>query len=257
MDRVSGQDVMAGGAGQGRRAVAALDKARGDCGLVGSSRWRSPRRRLAIALVAGGLLVTACRPASSAPPPPTSVPPASSASIAVYAGYADTHHAVGPATPSPWQGSPNVVFVGQADSASGGWDASAVRIDNLSTRPLINVTVSVDMGSDHFALWGQNSIPAGGSLILTQTGFQNFDGSDFTNTAGCYGCDPTLCLTSISTIVPVVHVTIGTVTTDVPDNGRILNTGGVDSAGCPPTGQRNDEFESWQPIAPPLMVLVP
>ena len=102
-----------------------------------------------------------------------------------------------------WLTSPNVVFVAQPDSPSGGWDSSALRIENLSATPLTNVVVSVDIGSHHFALWGTNTIPVGSSLILAQTSFQNFDGSD-TSPAGCYGCDPMLCITSVSSTIPVV-----------------------------------------------------
>jgi PKD repeat protein len=167
--------------------------------------------------------------------------------IAVYAGYADTHHDPGPATPNPWQGSPGIVFVGQADSSTGGWDSSAVRIDNTSASAITNVAVTVTVGGNSFALWGSNTIPVGGSLILTQTAFENFDGSDL-NPAGCYGCDPTLCSTEISNVVPIVSVAIGGVTSTFADSGQVINTGGVDRAGCPPTSGRNDETEGWQQL---------
>jgi len=45
--------------------------------------------------------------------------------------------------------------------------------------------------------------------------------------------------------VPVVHVTVGGVTTNYPDRTQQINTGGVDRAGCPYTGTRNDESEQW------------
>ena len=49
--------------------------------------------------------------------------------LSVYAGYYDTHHPNNPQPkPSPWEGSANTQFVGIADSASGGWDSSAVRV---------------------------------------------------------------------------------------------------------------------------------
>jgi hypothetical protein len=169
----------------------------------------------------------------------------------VYAGYYDTHHTdITTTKPSPWMGAPSVVFVGQPDTPSGGWDSSGLRIENLGTTPLTNVVVTVDIGSNHFALWGTNTIPVGMSLILGQTSFQNFDGSD-TSPAGCYGCDPMLCVTSVSSTIPVVHVTIGGVTANFPDSNRILNTGGVDSAGCPDTGfvaVRREESEPWQAL---------
>jgi PKD repeat protein len=173
----------------------------------------------------------------------------SSPAISVFAGYYDTHHDshLQP-KPDPWQGSPNVVFVGTPDSKSGGWDTSGVRIDNLGSGPISGVGVTVDIGSNHYALWASQSIPAGQKLILVQTAFENFDGSD-TSPAGCYGCDPSLCITAVVKTVPVVHVTIGGTTTNYQDTGQILNTQGADKAGCPDTGgTRNDESEVWQQI---------
>jgi hypothetical protein len=78
---------------------------------------------------------------------------------------------------------------------------------------------------------------------------ENFDGSD-TNPAGCYSCDPNDCLTKVTSTVPVVHVTIGGTTTNYTDPGQILNTHGVDQAGCPYTGTRNDESSDWVRILP-------
>ncbi len=168
-------------------------------------------------------------------------------SVAVFAGYYDTHHGSTQAKPNPWQGSSSVVFVGQPDGSSGRWDSSTVRVDHLTGATLTGVVVTVDVGSHHFALWGTNTIPAGASLILTQMGNATFDGSDL-NPAGCFGCDPSLCKTAVSSTQPVVHVTVNGRTTDIVDSGQILNTHGVDSAGCPDTGTRNDESEAWQRI---------
>jgi len=105
------------------------------------------------------------------------------------------------------------------------------------------------MGSKSFALWGTNTIPAGKTLILAQTGFENFDGSD-TSPAGCYGCNPNLCLTAVSSTRPVVQVTFGGKTTSYVDEEQVLNTKGVDGAGCPYTGSRNDESHAWLRINP-------
>ena len=169
--------------------------------------------------------------------------------VVVYAGYYDTHHPGNPQPkPSPWQGSPGVVFVGQPDGSSGGWDSSAVRVDNVSGAPL-TVTVTVDVGSQHIALWGTNTIPAGGILVLTQMGLATFDGSDF-NPGGCFGCNAASCTPPLTTI-PVVHVAIGTTILNYNDTGQIINTHGVDSAGCPYTGNRNDESEPWTQLAGP------
>ena len=136
--------------------------------------------------------------------------------------------------------------MGTPDSGSGGWDSSGIRINNLSTGS-VTVTVTVDMGSSNFGLWGSRTIAAGGTLILGQTGYENFDGSD-TNPAGCYGCNSKLCTTAVQSTVPVVHVTMGGTTTNYYDTGQISNTHGVDMAGCPYTGTRNDESQTWTQI---------
>ncbi len=168
----------------------------------------------------------------------------SSSSIAVYAGYYDTHHSSNlRPRPSPWSGSSGVVFDGNPDTSSGGWDTSTIRVDNL-TGSTLSVVVTVDIGSNHFSLWGSNSIPAGGKLIVAQTSMENFDGSDL-NSAGCYSCSSSLCATAVSSTIPVVHVTAGGQTYNISDLGQILNTHGVDSAGCPYTGTRNDESQNW------------
>jgi len=162
-------------------------------------------------------------------------------------GYYDTHHAGYPQPkPSPWQGSAGVVFVGKDDDGKGNWDSAALRVDN-PTGSSISVTVTCDIGSNHYALWGARTIPAGGRLIMAQTAFQNFDGSD-TSPAGCYGCNPNLCLTKVVNTVGVVHVTIGSTTTNYYDNTQVLNTRGVDGAGCPYTNSRNDESQQWKQI---------
>ena len=177
-------------------------------------------------------------------------PPATGGgTFAVYAGYYDTHHPhVLQPKPNPWRTSSNVVFVGNPDKSGGDdWDSSALRVENLSGTTLSNVVVTADIGSNHYALWGTHSIPPGYSLIMTQTAFDNFDGSD-RNTAGCYSCNPKLCLTSVSSVIPVIKVTVNGVTTVYNDTKQLLNTGGVDRAGCPYTGTRNDESENWQQV---------
>jgi hypothetical protein len=170
----------------------------------------------------------------------------------VYAGYYDTHHLARPKPkPDPWQGAPNVIFAAQPDDPSGGWDTSAVRLDNLSAYPLRNVHVTVTVGTKRYNLWGTYTLAPGQTLVLAQTAYENFDGSDQGNTAGCYGCGDELCTTVVSPLIPVVHVTIDGWTTEFPDRAQVLNTKGVDSAGCPATGarrDRNDESQAWQPL---------
>ena len=177
----------------------------------------------------------------------------STSPTAVYVGYYDTHHAVNTQPkPDPWQGSPNVVFIGTSDHNDNNWDSSCIRVDNLTSGTLSSVVVTADLGSSHFALWGTNSIPAGYHLILAQTTYQNFDGSD-TNPAGCYGCNPNLCLTERSSDIPVVHVTVNSTTKDYLDKGQVMNTGGYDGAGCPYVGgslptTRYDESHAWAQV---------
>jgi hypothetical protein len=177
----------------------------------------------------------------------------STSPTAIYVGYYDTHHAVNTQPkPNPWQGSPNVVFVGTSDHNDNNWDTACIRVDNLTTGTLSGVVVTADLGSNHFALWGTRSIPAGNILILTQTAYQNFDGSD-TNPAGCYGCNPNLCLTERSSDIPVVHVTVNSTTKDYFDKGQVMNTGGYDGAGCPYVGgslptTRYDESHAWAQV---------
>ncbi len=174
----------------------------------------------------------------------------SSSGVDVYAGYYDTHHRyVLHPKPSPWMGSASTVFVGTPDPSTGGWDTGAVRIDN-STGASVSATVTVTVGKKTFDLWGSRAIPSGQSLILAQTAFQNFDTSD-TSTAGCYSCDPLLCITSVSPTVPVINVTIGGVLSRYYDRNQVLNTRGADGAGCPYTGTRNDESQAWTAIPGP------
>jgi len=150
-----------------------------------------------------------------------------SGNVAVYVGYYDTHHPSNlKPKPSPWLGSSGVTFVGKDDDGKGNWDSCGLRVDNLTGADMTNVVVTCDIGSNHYALWGTRTIPANGKLILAQTAFQNFDGSD-TSPAGCYGCDPKLCLTKVVSTIPVIHV----------------------AAGCPDTGgTRNDESQQWKQL---------
>jgi PKD repeat protein len=168
--------------------------------------------------------------------------------VTVSVGYYDTHHMGFPRPkPSPWKGSPGVVFVGTPDR-DGAWDSSCLRIQNNTGGTLAGVVVTADIGSHHYALWGTRSIPAGSSLILAQTAEENFDGSD-TNAAGCFTCNPNDCVTRVSATVPVVTVSIAGVATRYYDVQQVLNTRGVDAAGCPATGTRNDESAPWTEIS--------
>lgn len=139
--------------------------------------------------------------------------------LAVSVGYADNLRS-NPNFPVPWQGSPNILFLGSGPT----FDAGAIRLDNNSNAPLTIDNVTVDLGrpGPTFSLWGSFTIPAQSSAILTQTGEFNFDTSDFPIT----GCGQTLPPTE--TRIPTVTITIGGVATPFKDTGHILDTGGFD-----------------------------
>lgn len=129
--------------------------------------------------------------------------------------------------PTPWAGSPNTNFVGTPCCPI---DAGAIRLDNPTGTPITGVRVTVDIGSIHYDLWGAQTIPANGRLILTQTATETFDTSD---------AAPGPCWNP-SQLVPVVNVTIGGVTTKHYDNQKVLTTHGVDALAC--SGR---EGEQW------------
>lgn len=194
----------------------------------------------------------------TAPPPPP--PPLVDEAPAIFVGYVDTFHdrASGqsiPFRPSPWQGDPNVVYVGCADEATcGRFDGGAIRIDlpatNTVTRTL--TAASVVIGACTFTPWTAllpQSFGPGQQLILTQTGllgppmpapcreaidpvhwpYTNFDTSERpgdSRVTGIFNCDG-------AGAVPVINLTFGdgTVLT-VNDTQQVLNTGGRDSHAC-------------------------
>jgi RHS repeat-associated protein/uncharacterized repeat protein (TIGR01451 family) len=153
--------------------------------------------------------------------------------LAVSVGYADN---LRPSSsfPIPWQGAPNVIFIG-----NGGFDAGAIRLDNLTNAPLTIDKVVVDVGrpGPFFDIWPHSiTIPAQNSLILTQDAGENFDTSDFP----IVGCGQPL--SPNETRIPKVSITIAGVTTDFMDTGHVLDTGGFDLA-C----QGNESLQ-WRPI---------
>jgi hypothetical protein len=140
----------------------------------------------------------------------------------VYVGYADGLRG-DPTVPSPWDGDPGVVFVGGGTS----FDAGAIRIVNPSAQPLTIDDVAVDIGVNHYDLWGPYPIvvPGKGSAILTQTEQFDFDTSE---AVGEDLCAPT-------GEIPVIHIVVGSrhaKTRTFLDKDQILNTGGIDPAFC-------------------------
>src|SRR5207247_693037 len=137
-------------------------------------------------------------------------------------GYADDLRP-GPNFPTPWQGSPNVVFIG---ARGGYYDAGAIRIDNLGTAPVAVDKVAVDLQRPGpvVSIWGSFTIPAGQSATLPQKGNETFDTSDY----AIVGCGQPLAADEKR--IPKVTVTIGGVAHDFLDTGHILDTGGFDYA---------------------------
>jgi RHS repeat-associated protein len=156
--------------------------------------------------------------------------------LSVYVGYADNLRA-SPAFPVPWQGSPNIVFFGNA-GGSPVYDAGAVRLDNATDQPMAIDRVSVDLQRPGpvYQLWGSFEVPAHGTVILTQTQPFDFDTSD----SPIVACGQTPAANDPR--VPRVTVTVGGAGTDYFDTGHILDTGGYDLA-C-----RGNESLVWRLI---------
>jgi PKD repeat protein len=170
--------------------------------------------------------------------PVSVIAPQSLPRLPVSVGYADNslvHRPAAPgAFPSPWAGSPDVTYVGTPSNI----DAGAIKIDNPTAWDMGCVSVRVQIGGVTFDLWRNMTLPANGSLVLTETVHQNFDTSD-TSDAGPCG--------SPSSSQPVVTVWSPGGVATYTDTGQILNTGGTDSGHCPapPTNQAWNESHPW------------
>ncbi|HKS23575.1 MAG TPA: carboxypeptidase regulatory-like domain-containing protein [Thermoanaerobaculia bacterium] len=155
--------------------------------------------------------------------------------VEVFVGYADDLRA-GAAFPNPWQGSPNVVFIG---NRGGDWDSGAVRIDNTgdSAITIDRVTVDLQRPGPTFSLWGSFTIPAHWSAILAQTGpGENFDTSDFPIT----GCGGTIAPNDPR--IPKITITTAGQSASYLDTAHILDTFGYDLV-C----LRNESLQ-WRPV---------
>jgi hypothetical protein len=78
----------------------------------------------------------------------------------VYAGYADSFRKGRPKAPSPWRGSPNVVFKGcnyfspsRCPTGVHRYDAGAFRLDNRTSQAMTVTKASVTIGSCTFKPW--------------------------------------------------------------------------------------------------------
>ncbi len=193
-------------------------------------------------------------------------------------GYADNYASHGTSAGLPWDASylgftPTYVIGCGADPNGGGavtdvcpqvdpgfgggdeYDSGAILIDNTSADPMSVTGGSVTIGTCDYNPWpGLNiSIPAGGSLVLTQTGGANpcitgepltgnfnFDTSE----SAPFGTD---CSVNDG-LIPVVSLTIDGVATTIDDTGQILNSGGTDP-GDIECGTL-DEFHGFVQVSP-------
>jgi hypothetical protein len=172
--------------------------------------------------------------------------PAAAPEVQAFVGYADTLRANPANFPTPWSGSPDVVFAGCTANCS--FDAGAVRLVNNTPLAVTVNSVVVKLGTCSFDMWPHGTVlQPGRQFIVTQTASGAADGCD--NTAGFFDtsdigpngtgwsghCDQ-------SGVVPEVDATIDGVLSTFTDTGQVLNTGGVDKASCP---NGSNESEQW------------
>lgn len=168
--------------------------------------------------------------------------------VQVYVGYADTLRPDPANFPTPWSGSPNVIFDGCTTSCS--FDAGAVRIVNNSTTAQTVDSISVTLSTCTFAMWPNDTVlQVGQQMIITQTasgaagGCDNANGFFDTSDVGPNGTTQSSC--NQDGVIPQVNLTIDGVTSTLADTAQVINTGGVDKADCPPG---SNESEQWSPI---------
>lgn len=185
-------------------------------------------------------------------------PALASSTVDVYVGYADTARSNPANFPTPWEGSPGVIYEGCSPSSSCEFDAGAARVVNNTGGAVTVNSITISFGPCLFDMWSKNvSLPAGDQIIITQTasGTGNgcasgtttsgtMDSSDF----GPNGADwSTIC--SQSGVIPQVNVTVNGTTTSYTDSSQVLNTGGVDQASCNSSrGPQGNESAQWTKI---------
>jgi hypothetical protein len=190
----------------------------------------------------------------------------------VYVGYADgaaNNHGGSNGFPTPWNGSPNVTFIGcgfggtdtcPKSSGVDTYDAGAIRIDAPSGGATLSVTgAKVVIGPCTYEPWPSLNVTLapGHTLILTQTGKHqcttnaeeqtNFDTSEsflkspqyqqFLKTHKCES----------DGYLPAVTLTINGNTVTLTDSTQVLNTGGNDPDVCAGT----TETQNWAALALP------
>lgn len=169
-------------------------------------------------------------------------------SLRVSVGY--VHGSPSPRTgnwPLPWLGSANTNYLGAPaqcclDNGTMGWDAGAIRIENLTPSPIMLDSTLVLIGGRIYDIWGRNNVvPANGSLVMTgnQLGW-DFDTSEW---AGV-NCTP-----NGVPEIPVVRVQLpGQQAKDYLDSSQVLIVEGVDYFHC--TGDTTPtEYRPWMVIS--------
>ncbi len=199
----------------------------------------------------------------------------------IWLAYADTLHDPNVQfLPDPWEGDPNVVYLGctQGDAYCGPkFDGGAIRIDNLITngaRTLTgaNVVIETTDGTRQciFTPWDSYlpaDVPPAGQMILTQTGTTddpqappcdgrvevsqrattNFDTSEgpFDTISPAFSnCNPALVKDPVITLTFSDGMTLTIVDKGDAILGSILNTGHVDRFAC----SRLDEATPWTQV---------
>jgi hypothetical protein len=181
---------------------------------------------------------------------------ATSGSVNVFVGYADSVRAHSPQFPTPWDGSPGVTFLGCSPSASCSFDGGTVRVSNNTTATVHVDDVKVHIDTCAFDLWGASmpvTLAPGHDLIVAQTVTGGTpgcatNGTMDTSDVGPGGADWSDVCTPDG-IIPTVDVTVDGVKNTNADTGQVLNTGGVDGDACA-HGNRpaGNESQAWTPI---------
>ena len=155
--------------------------------------------------------------------------------VNVYVGYADDLRP-NPSFPVPWVGDTATTCVNCTGSP---FDSGAIRLDNVTSNPIVISDVSVNVHGTVFDLWGSFTIPPLSTKVLTQTAQYNFDTSDLPIEPCGTKADP-------SNQPPTVTVTpSGGSAVTFTDSGHILDTFGYDLA-C-----QGNESLPWQAIGSP------
>jgi hypothetical protein len=200
--------------------------------LIRSTLPRWLASLVAAALAVAGVLALPAAPASAA------------SNVQVFVGYADNLRADPANFPTPWDSSAQVVFAGCKPNCT--FDAGAVRLVNNTPIAVTVDSVVVKVSTCVFDIWPHGTVlQPGQQLIVTQTSTVaaavcggtsgSFDTSDIGVNGAGTNCTP-------DGVVPEVDVSVDGVASAFPDTAQVLNTGGVDRAGC--AGGPN-ESEQW------------